>query len=554
MAAVQTEDNTNRRIKGKSKEAVTEEVNGHLENKTVDGTKEEIGLKKKRRNKKKKNKAEQGTEENEREQSVESNGPAKGQVMDKPVKAPQQSQQVVNEDKDLNVEDGEADGDGEGSGIKKKKKRKKKKAATAAPDGKAVSPPCQSPGVKVQTDPPRVPVCELFPHGIYPKGEECEYTPVQDGHMVSWRANSEERRALDSASEEEWNDFRQAAEVHRQVRKHVMSFIKPGLTMIDICERLEACSRALIKENGLKAGLAFPTGCSLNNCAAHYTPNAGDSTVLQYDDVCKIDFGTHINGRIIDCAFTVTFNPKYDKLLEAVKDATNTGIKARSCTSFKHCEYKCYWHRENHTDILVTNVFLSSNICADGGIDVPLRDVGEAIQEVMESYEVELDGKTYQVKPIRNLNGHSIGPYRIHAGKTVPIVKGGEATRMEEGEVYAIETFGSTGKGVVHDDMECSHYMKNFDVGQHVSLRLSRAKHLLNVINENFGTLAFCRRWLDRLGETKYLMALKNLCDTGVVDAYPPLCDVRGSYTAQFEHTILLRPTCKEVVSRGDDY
>lgn len=35
------------------------------------------------------------------------------------------------------------------------------------------------------------------------------------------------------------------------------------------------------------------------------------------------------------------------------------------------------------------------------------------------------------VKPIRNLNGHSIGPYRIHAGKTVPIVKGGEATRME---------------------------------------------------------------------------------------------------------------------------
>lgn len=28
-----------------------------------------------------------------------------------------------------------------------------------------------------------------------------------------------------------------------------------------------------------------------------------------------------------------------------------------------------------------------------------------------------------QVKSIRNLNGHSIGPYRIHAGKSVPIVK-----------------------------------------------------------------------------------------------------------------------------------
>ena len=42
--------------------------------------------------------------------------------------------------------------------------------------------------------------------------------------------------------------------------------------------------------------------------------------------------------------------------------------------------------------------------------------------------------------------------------------------------------------------------------------------------------------------------------DAGLVDAYPPLCDIRGCYTAQFEHTIMLRPTCKEVVSRGPDY
>lgn len=87
-----------------------------------------------------------------------------------------------------------------------------------------------------------------------------------------------------------------------------------------------------------------------------------------------------------------------------------------------------------------------------------------------------------------------------------------------------------------------------------MNFRLPRAKHLLNVVNENFCTLAFCRRWLDRLGESKYLMALKNLCDLGIIDPYPPLCDAKGSYTAQFEHTILLRPTCKEVVSRGDDY
>jgi methionine aminopeptidase len=44
----------------------------------------------------------------------------------------------------------------------------------------------------------------------------------------------------------------------------------------------------------------------------------GDDTVLQYGDVMKVDFGTQINGRIIDCAWTVAFDPQFDELLEAV--------------------------------------------------------------------------------------------------------------------------------------------------------------------------------------------------------------------------------------------
>ena len=66
-----------------------------------------------------------------------------------------------------------------------------------------------------------------------------------------------------------------------------------------------------------------------------------------------------LSGQIIDCAFTWHKNPKFDNLVAAVKDATNTGVR-------------------------------------EAGIDVRLCDVGAAIQEVMESYEVEIDGKTYQ--------------------------------------------------------------------------------------------------------------------------------------------------------------
>lgn len=401
-------------------------------------------------------------------------------------------------DEDNDGNDNETDAKEPTGTSKSKKKRHRKKK-----------------GPLVQTVPPSIAIKDLFPDGNFPVGELLHHGRM-DETTANARLNSLEKQAMDDANSELYRDLRCAAEAHRQTRKYMLSYIKPGMTMIEICETLEDIARKCIVENGLESGLAFPTGCSLNHCAAHYTPNAGDKTVLKYDDVCKIDFGTHVNGHIIDCAFTLTFDPKYDELLKAVKDATNTGIK-------------------------------------EAGIDVRLCDIGEAIQEVMESYELVLNGNTYPIKSIRNLNGHSIGQYRIHAGKTVPIVKRGEETKMEEGEVYAIETFGSTGRGQVIDAMETSHYMRNFYV-DHVPLRLAGSRQLLNVINQNFGTLAFCRRWLDRLGQTRYLMSLNDLCKKGIVDPYPPLCDIKGSYTAQYEHTIILRPTYKEVVSRGDDY
>lgn len=138
--------------------------------------------------------------------------------------------------------------------------------------------------------------------------------------------------------------------------------MEPGQKLIDITQKLEGKLLDLLKANYLEGdltcGQAFPTGISVNHCAAHYTPNPGDDAILNKDDVVKLDFGTHINGLLIDCAFTVAFEKKYDPLLEAVKAATEEGIKT-------------------------------------AGIDVRLCDVGENIQEVMESHEVELNGNTY---------------------------------------------------------------------------------------------------------------------------------------------------------------
>ncbi|KAG6845366.1 hypothetical protein H0H87_010475 [Tephrocybe sp. NHM501043] len=284
---------------------------------------------------------------------------------------------------------GDATGGGEGKKKKKKKKPKKKKAE--------------------QSDPPRIGLSKFFPDGNYPEGE---IQPYKDDN--TWRTTSEEKRyderMANEAQETTYQSIRRAAEVHRQVRQHARKTIRPGMTMTEIVENIEAGTRALVEENGLESGVGFPTGVSLNHCAAHYTPNAGDTTVLQQGDVLKVDIGVHVKGRIADSAFTLTFDPTYDKLIEAVKAATDTGIR-------------------------------------EAGIDVRLGELAGYIQETMESYEVEVGGKVYPVKPIENLSGHSINPYQIHGGKSVLLIKNDDQTKMEEGEYFAIETFGSTGRG-----------------------------------------------------------------------------------------------------------
>lgn len=363
----------------------------------------------------------------------------------------------------LNRDDEDSDDDAEdvpeaaAAGAAKKKKKRKPKKKKKAPT--------------VQSDPPRVPISQLFPNNSYPVGEEVEYV-----NENRYRTTSEEKRHMDNLQSEFLTDYRHAAEAHRQTRQWAQKNIKPDQTLIEIAEGIENSVRALVDHQGLeegdalKAGMGFPVGLSINHCAAHYNPNTGNKIVLQHDDVLKVDIGVHVNGRIVDSAFTLAYNPRYDPLLEAVKAATNEGIK-------------------------------------QAGIDARLGEIGASIQEVMESYEVELNGATCPIKSIRNLNGHTILPYSIHGTKSVPIVKTNDQTKMEEGDVFAIETFGSTGQGVVHEEGEVSHYAKRGDAGK-VDLRLSSAKSLLKVIDKHFGTLPFCRRFLDRLGQEKYLLGV----------------------------------------------
>ena len=118
----------------------------------------------------------------------------------------------------------------------------------------------------------------LYPNGNFPIGEECEY---RDENL--FRTTDEEKRHLDRMNSEYLAEFRKGAEIHRQVRGWAKKTIKPGMSLTDIANGIEDSVRRLAGHDGLTegdgliAGVGFPTGLSINHCAAHYTPNLGNN-------------------------------------------------------------------------------------------------------------------------------------------------------------------------------------------------------------------------------------------------------------------------------------
>lgn len=165
-------------------------------------------------------------------------------------------------------------------------------------------------------------------------------------------------------------------------------------------------------------GQAFPLGLSVNGCAAHYAPLEGDDHIVSEKDIVKVDFGIHCNGYLVDSAFSMHWDPELDPIVDASREATNAAIK-------------------------------------HAGVDVRLSELGAVIDEIISAHEY----KGRHLSPVRNLSGHLVERYTIHAGKSIPLYNTHEKDVMLEGEVYACETFASTGKGMIHDEQPTSHYM-----------------------------------------------------------------------------------------------
>lgn len=301
-----------------------------------------------------------------------------------------------------------------------------------------------------------------------------------------------------------------ASQIHKKTNYYIRDIIKPGIKLKDIAQLIENKINTEIlfnKNNPLNAGIAFPVGLSLNNCAAHYTPNYNETDIILKDsDILKIDYGTQINGVIIDSAFTLHFDSKYDKFIQISKDITNYAVSL-------------------------------------SGPDVILGELGNDIEEYIKSKEIEIDNKTFQLKTMKDLSGHLISKYEIHAGKAVPNIGIYYPVRMKEFEFYAIEPFITTGEGNSILKEPKSHFMlsKNNDKINIDNLN-NETMLLYNIIKKNYDKLPFCQRWLyDINKDLDHTNLLKDLENKKIINSYPPIYDIENSIISQFEHTIFIK-------------
>ena len=321
-------------------------------------------------------------------------------------------------------------------------------------------------------------------------------------------------------------DFRKAAFVHKLARKNAKKFLKSGESYKTVVNETENFILNLFKENNKmnhNKGLAFPVGVSVNNCVAHDSSCIVDDRKFKKGDVVKFDFGTQLNGNIIDSAFTTIIDENdsiYDNLLFASSDATYTAISM-------------------------------------SGNDARLLELSEIIQEVINSYQLPEDSKLKNIDicPVQGIGGHNILPYKIHGNKfifSVPDEESQSNLKMEDGEVYAIETYATNGTGIIKrtDDInKCTHFMENTESDKLMFLN----NDVHNSIKKRNG-LPFTLDWCD-IKENIFFEKFRHGIIDNNISVFPPLYDENDdAKVSQFEHTIKIKENNIEIFSLGDDY
>ncbi len=273
--------------------------------------------------------------------------------------------------------------------------------------------------------------------------------------------------------------YRDAGSIAAGILKTGATMIREGVSYLEVVDSIES----MVSSQG--ASLAFPLNVSLNEDAAHDTASPDDPRIFTRGDVVKLDLGVHIDGYIADTAVTVDLGNN-ELLVDASRDALEAAIRK-----------------------------------VRPGIAV--GDLGAAIQSAIVA-------RGY--RPVSNLTGHGLGQYVQHQAPSIPNIAIPGGVRLEEGMVFAIEPFATTGSGRVTEKGRREIYSQ-------ISprpVRIPAARAILEEIRDRRG-LPFSRRWIH---EKRADLAFATLLRSQILHVYPVLSDVPGSLVSQAEHTVVV--------------
>ena len=284
--------------------------------------------------------------------------------------------------------------------------------------------------------------------------------------------------------------LKKAGNISKEVKKYIKPKIRVGAKVLDIITSAE------VKIEDLGGLSAFPVNLCINNIAAHYTsPVKDDNLLISPEDLVKVDLGVHIEGYIVDTAFTVNFNET--KGTQNIIQATEVALDAAKMMAKP---------------------------------EVNTREMGKKIESIV---------KGFNFNPIKELGGHQIERWIVHGKKQVPELGSQGGDEIEEGDVFSIEIFASTGEGSIHHTQSSYIYELNPYSGR-VPLRRKVSKRLLGFINKNYKTLPFAERWLAKEFRMGIAFGLQELVQQGKLQPHFVLAEKKGVYVAQSEETILI--------------
>lgn len=278
--------------------------------------------------------------------------------------------------------------------------------------------------------------------------------------------------------------YKKASEISKKCKEFGKKLAVPGANYLEISEKIES------KIRSMGADLAFPVNMSVNSVAAHYCAVENDKNILNEGDLLKLDIGVQIEGYIVDSAISIPIKTKnHDSLILAAKEALNNAIK-----------------------MVKPGIYTS--------------DIGEIIESTINKHGF---------KSIRNLSGHGIEQYNVHAGYNIPNYKSGGKFKLEKGMVIAIEPFATNGTGRVTEGKSSGIY----ELVEKRQVRMYR--DVLNHIISTYRTLPFSEREVSKnFGRTKTKLALGSFVRAGILHDHKILNEKPGSYVAQFEYTIIV--------------